>query len=874
MSSKKVFLVFFIVISLLISQIGIVGAVTEDFNVYAQSEVLSGCACGVINNPITIENTGTVTSTYGLFQEGAASKWSILTKKELILKNGDKEGVGSFINVPCSARGEYDIKTTIQTLFDNVLEINQNIIINQCTNIQVIPVTNSLQSAPCKPLTYEFSITNTGTFIESYRISLEPKNEYNKYVTLSDNIVLLQPGESKSVFAYVNLPCDVYGQHGFEFYVEAESNALEAIVPFVVDILPEYDYEIHLEERYDGICQNTENTIQFKVSNEDEIANEYELSIIEAPKFVELLNESVALWGNQDGVLSLNVSTVDVEEGEYEVSIKSLSVRGDINKTITTTLSVENCYDISVELDVEEDNILTCETKTFTANVTNKGTRGGDIGIVLIGPEWAGIVIPNAKTIATNQNNTTSEDAEEQDEVDQIEFGKSMFLNGGQQKDLEITVGNPCDEFDDYEIGIVVGLVSYPDVEAEDYLELEVIDMVKGYDSVIKAPNKIKTDYNGTVETITIQNNGIRDIEYDLTVAGSPIGQLNQTTITIPQKQERDVSLIITPAQNLEEGEYAISIDAEPEKSGILFTKEIVVSVGESQNIGLGTILVISIIPLVLAILILLSILLIKKRKKRKPLVEKESEKPGKKRSKTEELSYLIKTEPLLRKKTDYGKPLKIAGLLILLGLIVCGIGALIYFSDDVIEGLGINGTISSWLNQTKQPSNQTDLPAVPEIVEEDQEEVQEVQDRSIYLGEEEGLFEKENTVKLKNEPVIVPLMITNRNKEETEFKIRTTDSVDWIEATPQTLKLKPGREGKVLLNITPKESLEEGLYEVMVKVETEKDGKREFKQVDFKIDKSRGFFREYLWFFVGGMIVTGITLFGVERKLRKKKRK
>ncbi len=45
-------------------------------------------------------------------------------------------------------------------------------------------------------------------------------------------------------------------------------------------------------------------------------------------------------------------------------------------------------------------------------------------------------------------------------------------------------------------------------------------------------------------------------------------------------------------------------------------------------------------------------------------------------------------------------------------------------------------------------------------------------------------------------------LIITNKNSEETYFKVRIREGIDWISAQPTSIKIKPGKEE--LVKLTP----------------------------------------------------------------------
>jgi hypothetical protein len=83
MSSKNRLIFAVLVISLLLLFVKPALGVSEDFNAYASKKTVNVCACSLAENPLTVENTGGITSTYQLTQQGlgADSFWIDITIK-------------------------------------------------------------------------------------------------------------------------------------------------------------------------------------------------------------------------------------------------------------------------------------------------------------------------------------------------------------------------------------------------------------------------------------------------------------------------------------------------------------------------------------------------------------------------------------------------------------------------------------------------------------------------------------------------------------------------------------------------------------------------------------------------------------------------
>ncbi|MBU0535844.1 MAG: hypothetical protein KKE20_02690, partial [Nanoarchaeota archaeon] len=274
MSSKMKVIYAIVFVILLVISIKAGFALQEDFNAYASQKVLYTCACSDIENIITLENTGDVASIYGITQKGSALPYSTFNPATFGLKPGESQNIHNFISVPCNVEGKFDLVTEVDTAFGLVKQLEQTVDIRTCVNVDVALIETPTEICPCSPVRYTFRIKNTGNFVDTYFINVTP---YPEYISISEEFVVLGPGQSEDVYVFVATPCGMYGEIAFNLKVEAQRNGVIAELPFDLKINPCYEYSMTSADSF-SVCKDLRNIVPVTVSNNADIANTYFLS--------------------------------------------------------------------------------------------------------------------------------------------------------------------------------------------------------------------------------------------------------------------------------------------------------------------------------------------------------------------------------------------------------------------------------------------------------------------------------------------------------------------------------------------------------------------------------------------------------------------
>ncbi len=414
----------------LIVLISVVSAVygEEDFYASTPYAAFDACACStfqesirVVNNnpPISgvsytlegdelIESESNIVSasTYTISSEGSAASFVSYAPDIFSIVSGEPQDVSAFITVPCNKKGAYTLKTVIRTSGGLEKEISQKINVKQCDNILAAALVNDVKACPWDAAQFQFEITNTQSFLETYSFNVD---KFRQYATFSENMIMLQPGETRKIILYMRPAAfsteinKLFGEHEANLIVTAEGNGISKKVPFYYTIENCYDFDADfgasqlasddqgfkpLPEGGYEICDASSNVLPVKITNKAETTNNYVVTAKEIP--FAMGEQAVDLTGlprNESYVLEFEIDPNHYLEGNYNFTVTVESVLGMVEKTYDVPLAVRKCF--SPKVNISEKIKVTSEPTENVFLLKNIGYMEGNYQLIFEGPEWA-----------------------------------------------------------------------------------------------------------------------------------------------------------------------------------------------------------------------------------------------------------------------------------------------------------------------------------------------------------------------------------------------------------------------------------------------------------------------------------------------------
>jgi len=812
---------------------GSVTALKENFEAYAGQTDISMCACDLLIDKINVQNTGEITSTFMLEATGDAAKWVNLAPQSFYLEQNEIKDIERFIKVPCRARGEYELNTTIRTLFENEKILSQKLNVENCQNVQVIPRFSGIQEeCPCTPVQYDFEVINTGNHIETYDISVEP---YSDAVTLSTDTIILEPGEKQTISVFISLECGSYGEKTFTFNALAEGTKIVGQADFTLNINKCYDYELDVGEEF-GICQGIPNVIPFSIQNNATIANVYQVTATGAGwAYPENDTIQIGEMGRADSNLVLIPANDD--EDRYTITLEAISARGEEIRAKEITVETEKCFDYELIETPDVFKAAECKPKTHIFTLKNTGARDTTYIFEIEGLEWM-------RTSAS-----------------------PITLKAGEERQIKIEGTTPCDYVGEYAENVFVTIL---DVN-QTYEENKIVSVYPKEDAFMPKIDitDMNVDGNGGETQFTITNNGFEKARYIITLNASDWVTTSVDDVELLPGENETATIVAVPTNETEQDTYLAEMTLSVPGENVEYTTEFLITYKEKSNALLWIILASG---MILALLVITIIVLVFKKK------GKETE-PKEEKTKLKENITIEKRE--YKRFVKEEKKTRFWPILVILALALI-IGTATYYSIN-------SGMFTSDKNET----NETEQPPIEEIEEtprpeeiptgvltnEDIREALITIDRSAIAGDG-------NTLKITNETILnIPISITNPTDRKARFTIHTQEN-SWINFDKDKVSVMPNSTELITLTITPDiEALQKNDYAITIN--TTLEGKKIYYEetLELIITKEKSRLLDYLPWALGGLAIAGalillITILRRERKpeamkeIKKEKRK
>ena len=866
MSSKTKVIYAAIFVILLIISIKAGFALKEDFNAYAPSKTLYVCACSDAENLITLENTGDVASVYGITQSGSALNYSAINPTTFSLKPGESKEVHNFIGAPCGIEGSFDLTTTVDTAFGSAKEIVQAVDIRQCVNVDVIQTEKPTEVCPCSPVRYDFVVKNTGDFAETYNISVTP---FPEYVTVSENLLVLGPGQSKEIYVFVATPCGIYGDMDFSLVVGAQRSNVKAELPFNLKINACYDYSVSSADVM-NVCKDIRNVAPVIITNNADVANTYFLSTDAAWSFFDA--GVITLLKKQAANINLTLYPSAVPEGTYNLTLRSVSERGEmiVDKSVSTI--VENCYSLAISVDTVPD-LASCEEYTLLGHALNDGSRESIYTFSLFGEPWA--------SLGTAFSSVKS----------------------GESRDIPILLKAPCNETGLYGFALTANVTNFPEKVMQQKFDVNVVAIEEAYAVEINsAEEKIETNYDGNVIQFDVSSIGIRGGRYDIflnTTEGWI--SIDRTAIDIAPGETATINLVLSPTNETMQGKYDVSITAIPEGQNVGYERSFSVKLRDKTPLESLIDSWLYILSAVLFIVLLVVLLLLVSRKRK--VKEEEAFWQDVEGAPSKIIAEEQKERILEIEKKDRGWArwlLLILGLLVLLGAIAAGIYFLSpYFmvnanetnvsevpyqetenlsyieagSEETVQETATEGIFTrAWNWLFGERSEAAEAPQEVPLQTEQTGELM-IENATIYVNRT-GLRGSGDVIEVMGlENITIPLTIQN-NYEPNIFRIRVNEDVDWISIDKETIQIAPNEKEVVNIIVMPDDRVEEGNYKIDIRIDVEGRRTPISEEIVLKVTQEKPFYLKYLWYALAGiavLIILGIIV-GAKGWLKKRK--
>ncbi len=553
MSNKKScclskWLLFIIFILLIIVEVSAV-----DFSLSPTQNSLSICPSSTGLLTMVVSNLEEGESKYTISTTGDASVWSTSVPLGFVLNGRESKTIYTYISPKFGANpGEYGLTVTVSSNgFSKKIDYKVEIL--DCFKVTIRALDEKKIVCPGEIDSFSFLVSNNGQFSDQYLLSVE--GSAKDFITLSQNYLELESGESKEVIAFVNAPKERAAE--YQFSVIAKSANRVSSATSILEVGSCFDYELNTEEDFVSMCDRSTKMVPITIKNSGTVSNTYSLDI-EGPIWSTLEKNSLTIGSDEEEIVNLIVSPDYKIEGSFDIKVLVTTERGKVGQEKIVKVSVRRCNLVDVEIVQSSDKICNSLSNTYGVVIKNTGEVDNEYAVTLKGPDWA-----------------TFEEG-------------ILKLEAGEEKTLTLSI-NPSSEVGNGVFEIKINAETLKGgISDEDSINIETVSTEDCYKPSISADTKlleVGADSSATA-AVVIENKGTNKATYELGLSGSAANfvQLNPASVEIDAGKAEVVYLYAAPSNEQELRDYSLTITAKLKGTPILDSDTIRVRVVEEKE--------------------------------------------------------------------------------------------------------------------------------------------------------------------------------------------------------------------------------------------------------------------------------------------------
>ncbi|MCS7134315.1 MAG: hypothetical protein NZ889_00435 [Candidatus Pacearchaeota archaeon] len=514
-----------------------------------ESKLTTNVVCPSSTIIIEEQITSSVADSFTINLGGSAASFSLAVPSGVYLRANEKKSI--FIYITPSSRhvpGTYVLEVLVKGSHASK-RINHEIIVENChkTILEIYPSREKV--CACESLNLELKLSNKGVYFENYQLSVE--GSAAKWVSLPGFNFSLPKNSSTIIPVQVKIPCDAKGNYSAIFKVKSISVLAQAETPLQLEVVPCYDYTINAAP-YVEICENEKKVIPVTIQNKGTVENSYAINL-KAPPWTFIDKKIIEVQKGKETTFNLITQPPFKKIGEFNISLQTLSKKGNVLRETEITLKVVPCFGVSLEIEKEADKVCAGLNYSYNVKIKNTGKFNNTFEIKLDAPFWVKI------------------------------FEKKISLMPNEEKNIYLLVSPDKEtKAGDY-VSSLTAKDPVSEVESQDKILLTIVtteDCYKPFVSVEKQELTINRD-SSNVLIFTIENKGILEAEYVIELSGNAaiFSQVNPATIKLQPGQTETLYAYMAPSLEIATGTYTLNVAARVKDSRVVSSQTIKIHV-------------------------------------------------------------------------------------------------------------------------------------------------------------------------------------------------------------------------------------------------------------------------------------------------------
>ena len=247
------------------------------------------------------------------------------------------------------------------------------------SDVYMVLESEELSGCPCNTLQNTLTVTNTGDTTDTFTFSLDLPEGWSGFIKPEGTFGV---GETRNINFYITPACFIE-PGSYTVKVSAKtSDGREFIENVDVDALRCHDVEIQAEELKTA-CTEFPVDYEMVVKNLGTVSETFTVEVTTSWG-EDILSASMDIDKQKEE--TFDVSVIPPSAGMHHITIVAQSHDSYAKAEKKLQLDVENCYDFSLDLQPEEDNVCLGGSGKYALSIANTGSKEDTYNIYA--PEW------------------------------------------------------------------------------------------------------------------------------------------------------------------------------------------------------------------------------------------------------------------------------------------------------------------------------------------------------------------------------------------------------------------------------------------------------------------------------------------------------
>lgn len=471
--------------------------------------------------------------------DGSASSWSTAVPNGFILNNNARTIYVYSTPNNNVAPGKYNLNLIVSNQ-QETKTIPLTINVENCHNLEI---KGDMSKEICggQIISYNYQIKNLGNYKETYQLKLEGPD----FVTLSQDLISLNQGETKNIYAYVG-----QNSKSSKFTISASNKYGTAEITSELKVNSCYDFTLSTDKDFVNFCEHSKENIVINIKNAGISKDDYKLELIAPPAWANLEKQDLILNPQQSESVNLVLSPDYGVKGNFDVELKVSSKESSKTRIIKT--QVNKCNDIFV--DIQEKEINLCNNVQVPLLIKNTGSFEKEFRLET-SEQWASLDTYQAK------------------------------LKPGEEKSIKLLLNVEKLEKKSYDIYVRTLALDGSGLSMDDKITINVLNELQCHNTEIISDSSIEVTQGSSITLpLTVKNNGNEKLIYEISLTGdgSSFTQLNPSILELEPNSAEIIYVYSAPSAEINPGGYSIDVRVSY-NNNLLSSKNININVKQSE---------------------------------------------------------------------------------------------------------------------------------------------------------------------------------------------------------------------------------------------------------------------------------------------------